>query len=170
MDVTIRTATEDDDEALAALARDSWSADTTPTPQEVEYRPFFANGATPGDVIVAARDGTLVGYVLTGGGFPIASHAHVAHLRGLAVAPSAQRIGLGRRLVERALGELATRGASRVRSRVLSTNAASLAVHAACGFVEEGRLHGEFIIDGIGPVDDVLLAYRFDDPAPPARP
>jgi ribosomal protein S18 acetylase RimI-like enzyme len=173
MDVTIRPATIDDEDALRRIDLATWSADTTPAPAPAEDAPFFdEHGRAPGDVLVATfgDDEGVVGYVLVGAGFPMPSHEHVAFLRGLAVDPAMHGHGLGRRLVTGALAELAGRGARKVRSNVLSTNPASLAVHRATGFVEEGRLRGEFIIDGIGAVDDVLLAYVFDEPAPPTRP
>lgn len=166
-ELTIRQADEADDAALAAIERAVWAPDNSPTPKVEGEPPFFGPGREPSDTWVATIGDRIVGSVLVGAGHPIPSHSHVAHLRGLSVHPDAQGLGVGRALVERAVGELARRGARRVRSRVLSTNAGSLALHARCGFVEEGRLRGEFLIDGVGAVDDVLLAFCFDDPPAP---
>lgn len=158
MEHAIRPATEDDEPALVTIDRTTWSPETTPAPRPPDDAGFFEAGRIPSDVLVAEGEADeLLGYVLVGRGFPMPSHAHVAFLRGLAVAPAAQGRGVARSLVGAALEELARRGARRVRSNVLSTNPASLAVHRACGFVEEGRLAGEFVIEG-RPVDDVLLA------------
>ena len=163
----IRTAAIDDDDQLVALDVAAWDPTNSPGPRPTADDPFFQDGRPISDTFVAELDGRVAGYVLVGAGWPMQSHAHVAHLRGLAVAAEFRGRGIARDLVEHALGQLALRGARRIRSRVLATNPASLAVHAACGFVEEGRLRGEFVIEGIGPVDDVLLAFTFDDPPAP---
>lgn len=170
MEPTIRPAAAHDDAALAALERATWSPESSPTPEVTDELPFFAGERTPERAWVALVDGRIVGSVLVGPGIPIPAHRHVAHLRGLSVDPRAQGRGVGRRLVEHALGELGRRGIQKVRSRVLSTNVPSLALHRACGFVEEGRLRDEFRIDPHGSSDDVLLAYRFDRPDRPRLP
>lgn len=169
MDVEIRPASEHDEAALRALDRATWSSDTTPAPAPGHDAAFFEPGRAPQDVLVAEVDGRVAGYVLLGSGFAMPSHAHVAFLRGLAVDPALHGRGLGRRLVEAALAECARRGARRVRSNVLASNPASLAVHRATGFVVEGTLRGEFVIGGV-PVDDVLLAFQFDTPPAPTAP
>ncbi len=166
-DVTIRPATPRDEPALMAIDQATWSADTSPAPRPELGAPFFTGDRTADATFVAVVDELVGGYVLVGEGYPMPAHAHVAHIRGLAVSPDLHGRGIGRRLLEHALGELGRRGITRISSHVLATNTASLAVHRRCGFVEEGRLVGEFVIDGIGPVDDVLLAYRFDSPPAP---
>ena len=162
MDADIRIATTDDEPALAALERATWSIIVSPAPAPSDDGTFFAPGREPADVLVALVDGEVVGYVLVSHGHPIPSHAHVMDLRGLAVAPEHQGRGLGRHLVDAALTECGRRGARRVRSQVLATNPASLAVHEALGFEVEGTARGEFIIDG-APVDNVLLACWLDE-------
>lgn len=162
MDVEIRNATQADEPALAALDRSTWSIIVSPAPAPDEDTPFFVPGREPGDVLVAERDGVVIGYVLISPGHPMPSHAHVMDLRGLAVLPEHQGAGLGRRLVDAALTECSRRGARRVRSQVLATNPASLAVHESSGFVVEGVARGEFMLDG-EPVDNVLLACWLDE-------
>lgn len=166
MEPTVRLATPDDDARLAALERATWSPAVTPTPQVAEELPFFAGDRTPDRTWVAVVDGDVVGHVLVGPGYPMPAHQHVAFLRGLSVDPALQGRGIGRLLVTHAVGELGRTGVHKVRSNVLSTNHASLAVHRSCGFVEEGRLVGEFRTE-VGAVDDVLLAFWFDDPPAP---
>jgi ribosomal protein S18 acetylase RimI-like enzyme len=169
MELQIRTARREDEDDLVALELAVWSPETTPAPRVTEPMPFFDGPRTPDRTFVATSGDRIVGHVLVGAGHPMPSHGHVAFLRGLSVDPAEQGRGIAKRLVAHALGELGRRGAVKVRSRVLSTNPASLAVHRACGFVEEGRLVGEFRIEPIGAVDDVLLAYWFDEPAQPRR-
>lgn len=158
MELAIRPAVDSDEAALGAIDHATWSPVTTPAPRPPADAAFFEPGRVPADVFVAeGLDGMLIGYVLVGRGHPMPTHAHVAFLRGLAVDPDRQGRGVARELVRAALDELARRGITRVRSNVLSTNPASLAVHRACGFIQEGRLVGEFVVEGT-LVDDVLLA------------
>ena len=50
-----------------------------------------------------------------------------------------------------------SQGAAKVTLRVLGTNTAARGVYERAGYVVEGRLRGEFRIDGVD-VDDLLLA------------
>jgi ribosomal protein S18 acetylase RimI-like enzyme len=88
---------------------------------------------------------------------PLASNAHVRAITGLAVDPAAQRRGVGRRLVEAARARAVEEGATRLTLRVLAHNAGALRLYEACGFVREGVLRGEFVLEGRA-VDDVLMA------------
>jgi len=80
----------------------------------------------------------------------------------VAVHPAATGQGVGRALVEASVGEATRRGARKVSLRVLGSNAVARRLYARCGFVEEGVLRAEFLLDG-ELVDDVLMA-RFVDP------
>lgn len=78
-------------------------------------------------------------------------------INGLAVDPAVQGRGTGTALVQAALDLARSRGARRVTLAVLAPNAAARRVYERCGFVEEGVLRGEYLLDGAW-VDDVLLA------------
>jgi RimJ/RimL family protein N-acetyltransferase len=154
--VTIRPATLDDDAALAAIDRATWSARGTPGPPPAPRTTFFGRGR-PADVLVAAVDGALAGYAHLGYAEPVDANRHVLMLRGLAVDPAWQGRGIATRLVAAAVDEARRRGARRLRLRVLGHNAAARRVYEACGFVVEGVLRDEFLLDG-RYVDDVLMA------------
>lgn len=154
--LTIRTAVPADGPRLAALDLATWSSVVTPAPRWAEDADFFAARA-PGDVLIADRDGAPAGYVLLGRPTPLHSNRHVLQIAGLAVDPTAQGQGLGRRLVEAAIEEAARRGARRLTLRVLGGNSTAQALYASCGFVVEGVLREEFHLDGRF-VDDVLMA------------
>jgi len=68
---------------------------------------------------------------------------------------------VGRALVEAAKWEAHRRGATKLTLRVLAPNTGARRLYEACGFVVEGVLVGEFLLDG-RPVDDVLMACRLD--------
>jgi RimJ/RimL family protein N-acetyltransferase len=120
-------------------------------------RPFFRTEEDPADTLVAVRDGVVVGYAKLRNPLALPSHAHVLKINGLAVDPVASGQGIGRSLVEAAVAEAERRGAHKVTLRVLGTNAAARRIYARCGFVEEGVLREEFLLDG-QYVDDVFMA------------
>lgn len=155
--VTIRPARVEDDAALAALDRATWSYQTSPAPVPPDRGRFFAGRTAPEDVLVAEAGDAVVGYVQIGPAIPVPSNAHVITVRGLAVDPERRGEGIGRRLVEAAVAAARGCGGRRLTLRVLAPNAAARAVYEACGFVVEGVLREEFLLDG-RYVDDVLMA------------
>ncbi len=82
-------------------------------------------------------------------------------IRGLAVSPDHQGRGVGRALVDAAIEEATRRGAVKLTLRVLDTNGGARRLYAAAGFVSEGVLADEFLLEG-RTVDDHLLARRLD--------
>ncbi|MEU6842716.1 GNAT family N-acetyltransferase [Streptomyces sp. NPDC046716] len=155
----IRFATLDDDDALGRLDRATWSPLHAVTPPERQpYQPFFSDRFGPRDHIVAELDGTLVGYVRLGYPTGLPTNAHVRQIQGLAVADAARGRGVGRVLVRAAIGEARRQGARRITLRVLGHNAPARALYASEGFVVEGVLPGEFLLDG-AYVDDVLMGH-----------
>jgi ribosomal protein S18 acetylase RimI-like enzyme len=152
----IRHATEDDDAALAALDRETWSPLVGPGPQRAPGEPFFSERLRPRDVLVASVDGEPAGSIISGPPFQLASNSHQLGIKGLAVDPARRREGIGAALIE-ALAERA-RGAGirRVTLRVLSTNSPALALYERAGFEVEGVLREAFLLGG-AYVDDVLM-------------
>lgn len=155
----IRRAKLVDDERLAELDRLTWSPRANPGPRPPEGRPFFVGGLEPGNVLVAEAGGTVVGYVALGAPTRLASNAHVQAIHGLAVDPVHQGRGVGRQLLQAAADQARGCGARRLTLRVLATNRLARRLYQACGFVEEGILPDEFLLDG-RYVDDVLMALR----------
>ena len=157
MPLLIRPARIADDPVLQRLDVVTWSPDVSPAPPPSPGGPFFRVGDRPEDVLMAVLDGAVVGYVKLGRPTELASSRHVVAIWGLAVDPAAQGRGVGRALLEAAAREAANRGARRLTLRVLAPNAPARALYAACGFVVEGVLRGEFHLGG-RDVDDVLMA------------
>jgi L-amino acid N-acyltransferase YncA len=100
-------------------------------------------------LIVAERDGEVVGWAGLAPYSDREAYAGIAEL-GVYVAESARRSGVGRELIE-GLSDLgARRGQYKIVGKIFSTNAASLALHRACGFrdvgvhVRHGRVAGEW--------------------------
>ena len=99
----------------------------------------------------------VVGYALVGQALPLASHAHVLELRGLAVDPARQLCGAGRRLVEASVEQARGQGARKLALRVLGSNVRARRLYESCGFLVEGVLQAEFFLGG-RYIADVLMA------------
>ena len=155
----IRTAHEADDAVLLEIDFATWTqaVSPAPTPTRESRKTFFDDRTDRENYLVAEDDGDVLGYVLVHQNIPLASHAHVLGINGLAVAPAAQGRGVGRALIEAAVTEAARRGATKVQLRVLGENPGARRLYERCGFVVEGVLRGEFMLDG-KLVDDVLMA------------
>lgn len=155
----IRRAALADGAALAALDRRTWSSLHAVTPEPTEPADdFFDDLHPPEHVLVAERNASEgpVGYIRIVPRSPLRSNAHVRQIQGLAVDVAARGQGVARALVEAACEESRRQGATRITLRVLGHNAPARRLYEACGFVVEGVLPGEFLLDG-EYVDDVLM-------------
>jgi len=155
----VRPARLEDAPALGAIDHATWTWLSSPSPRPAEPRPFFDERTRPEDVVVAelTPGGRVAGYVKLGHPTPLESNRHVLMVNGLAVDPELQGRGLGRVLLDGAVAEARARGARKLALRVLSENAPARALYRRFGFVEEGVLREEFLLDG-RYVDDVFMA------------
>jgi ribosomal protein S18 acetylase RimI-like enzyme len=153
----IRTATLDDEDVLGRLDRDTWSTlhAVMPRPRP-PYDPFYSERFGPRDHLVAELDGRPVGYLRLGFPTPLACNAHVRQILGLVVADEARGAGVGRALLRAARAEAVRQGARRMTLRVLGHNTPARRLYESEGFVVEGVMPGEFLLDG-EYVDDVLM-------------
>lgn len=153
----IRHATLDDEDTLGRLDRATWSTlhAVAPRPQP-PYEPFYGERFGPRDHLVAELDGVLVGYLRLGFPTPLACNAHVRQIQGLVVAEEARGAGVGRALLRAAQEEARKLGARRITLRVLGHNAPARKLYESEGFVVEGVLPEEFLLDG-EYVDDVFM-------------
>jgi ribosomal protein S18 acetylase RimI-like enzyme len=146
-----------DDAALQLIDQQTWTSAVSPADVPAPGTPFFDDRTTPDDVLVAERDGEVAGYLTLRREIPLPSHAHVLEVGGLAVGPAHQGQGVGDLLVRAAVEEARRRGARKLALRVLATNPGAQRLYERCGFVVEGVLREEFMLDGVY-VDDVLMA------------
>ncbi|MCI4317060.1 MAG: GNAT family N-acetyltransferase [Thermoplasmata archaeon] len=124
------------------------------TPEQL--REQFA-GADPGKELwlSAEVDGALVG----GADFKrgrVAKNAHVAEL-GIAITKPFRGLGLGEPMMRAGIEWAKSLGLTRLRLSVFQTNWRAIALYRKLGFVEEGRLKGEVILEGEA-VDELLMA------------
>jgi L-amino acid N-acyltransferase YncA len=145
----VRRAEPADTEAVAAIynhgiaERQATFETRTRRPQEVagwleEGRPFL---------VAADADGTVLGFARVSPYSIRRAYAGVGE-HGVYVDPAARGRGVGRALLEALAQAAEAAGYHKLTSRVFTTNAASLALHRACGFTEVGvqRRHGR--LDG----------------------
>ncbi|MFC4854410.1 GNAT family N-acetyltransferase [Actinophytocola glycyrrhizae] len=159
MTVDIRRAREDDDARLLEIDFATWTTSVSPAPPPAreERTSFFDDRRNAGDYLVAEVDGKVSGFVLVRQAIPIESHEHVLSINELAVDPAVQGRGIGGALIEAAAADAARRGARKLTLRVLGGNAGARRLYERRGFVVEGVLRGEFLLNG-ELVDDVLMA------------
>jgi ribosomal protein S18 acetylase RimI-like enzyme len=155
--VLIRTARREDLPQVDALIR-ATAPEASPLPR-ADYPDNFVANTSPDDVLVATAGDQVVGFVKLGRSTPLATNAHVLMVAGLGVAADRQGLGLGRRLMSAAADEARARGARRLTLHVLGRNDRARALYSSLGFVVEGVLREEFLLDG-EYVDDVLMALR----------
>ncbi|MGW3042535.1 N-acetyltransferase family protein [Kitasatospora sp. NPDC001159] len=158
-DLIIRPARPEDERELAALNRASWSTLSDVSPEPPAEETVFDERHTPEQFLLAVLDGRIVGYIRQVPPTPLASNRHVRQIQGLSVDDTARGRGVGRRLVEAACAAALAEGARRMTLRVLGWNAPARRLYESCGFVVEGSLAEEFLIDG-RYVDDIWMARR----------
>lgn len=156
MTLTVRAARAADDAPLLAIDLATWTPDVSPAPVPADRTSFFEDQALDG-FLVAEVDGVVAGYVSTHQDIPLPSHEHVLAINGLAVDPDMRGRGVGRGLVEAVVDLAQQRGFAKLTLRVLGPNTGARRLYERCGFVVEGVLRGEFLLDG-RLVDDVLMA------------
>jgi len=160
--VEVRAATAADEDALAAIDRATWSGLSSPAPPPGEGWTFFGERTPPEEVLVAVVDDQVAGYVKLRRATPLPASDHVLTIQGLAVAPSKQGRGVGHALIDGAIAEAYRRGCRRLTLHVLGPNDRARRLYESAGFVVEGRLRGEFFLDG-AYVDDLAMALELPD-------
>jgi len=90
----------------------------------------------------------VVGYLRLQDKYPFPEGAGVLTINGLAIAPTARRLGAASALLEAATAEGVLRGARKISLHVHSTNTAARRLYERHGYVVEGTHPNEFLIEG----------------------
>jgi ribosomal protein S18 acetylase RimI-like enzyme len=175
--VRLRRAVPDDAAEMAAVMVAAWHhaypgivADDVIAAQTVQrWEPVLAAavapGAAPDTGAVVAVDGA--DHVVAFAGFrPDPDDRRLGHLASLYVDPAAAGRGIGRRLVERTLAELASTGRRTVTLWVFRDNARARELYERCGF----RADGTELVDLRWRVPQVRYRFTPLAPAPPTEP
>ncbi|MEU4391441.1 GNAT family N-acetyltransferase [Kribbella sp. NPDC023855] len=161
-EVTVRRAVEADEAALLAIELTAWDASSGfPSMTAPDRTAFFSERSGPDAHLVAELDGEVVGYVRLQDKYPFPEGAGVLSVNGLAVAGSARGRGIGSILLTAAGDEAKRRGARKITLFVHGTNTVARRLYERHGYVVEGTLPREFVIDG-QYVDTHVLARHLD--------
>jgi RimJ/RimL family protein N-acetyltransferase len=121
-----------------------------------EIRKQFQEDAPPTTLWLAAEvDGRLVGGANFSRGGP-SKNAHTASL-GVTVRKEFRGLGLGEAMMQAGIAWARSVGVAKLKLGVFATNTSAIALYHKLGFVEEGRLKNEVILEG-RPVDELLMA------------
>jgi ribosomal-protein-alanine N-acetyltransferase len=142
MNAQIRAAREGDVEAILALER---ASATAPHWSERTYREIL-EGLELEDwprrcMFVADMGEGVAGFAV---GMVPAVAAAVAELESVAVAASARRKGLGRRLCAAVFEWCGEQGAAEIELEVRASSVGAIALYAGLGFAEAGRRPGYY--------------------------
>lgn len=151
----IRLSEIRDAAALMELDALVWDKDSTPAQIVWTSREQYLQKCPPGSQLVAGIGDEICGYLGFDSPTPLPSNGHVYDLN-IAIHPSYQRQGVGRKLMESIKIIAAEQGIRKLSLRVLATNPGAKAFYESCGFLEQGRLVDEFYLDG-KYVDDILM-------------
>jgi RimJ/RimL family protein N-acetyltransferase len=122
---------------------------------EDEQKTLAAADGTESAFLIALINGRLSGLLnIAKGRWP--KNQHVAEF-GMACLSDCRGVGLGTALLLRALDWARSTGVQKVRLEVFASNEPAISLYRKLGFVEEGRLSREFLIEG-SFVDGVLMA------------
>lgn len=157
-DIWTRLSEMRDASALMEIDGLVWNETTTPGIQIVwKSREEYLQKCPPGSQLVAGIGDRICGYLGFDIPTPLASNKHVYSIN-IAIHPDYHRQGIGGKLIDAIKQHASEQGIRKLSLRVLATNPGAIAFYKSCGFIEEGRLIGEFYLDG-QYVDDLLMYY-----------
>ncbi len=144
-------------DACAIMEIDSkvWTEETTPSPIHWRSREQFLQSCPPGSQLVAGIGDQVCGYIGFSHPTGLKSNEHVYDIN-IAVYPGYQKRGIGKRLMEEIKRTARHNGVRKLSLRVLETNEKAIAFYGSCGFIVQGRLVEEFLLNG-RYVDDILM-------------
>jgi putative acetyltransferase len=163
--ITVRAAAPSDAGALVELAREvggeeeGWILTTDAWRSVTEERRYLRAVRRHPDaaVFVAEVDGRVVAR-LSLARDPHPASRHVADL-GLMVAASHRRRGVGKRLLQEAVGWARSSGVVKLELHVFPWNEPALKLYESFGFEREGYRKDQYARDGTY-LDAILMAYR----------
>ncbi|TCK72091.1 ribosomal protein S18-alanine N-acetyltransferase [Acidipila rosea] len=152
MSFLLRAALPADLEAVSRLARSSPQA---PQWSLAQYESLLVNSAVPTCCLVAELEEQIAGFVIA------RLVAEICELESIAVAPKAQRRGIGAALLNSALQWAASHGALRLQLEVRASNLPAILLYQQAGLQREGVRRGYYshpdedaILMGIEPLSD----------------
>ncbi|MCW2285605.1 RimJ/RimL family protein N-acetyltransferase [Rhodoblastus acidophilus] len=158
--IRIRAARREDLDGLAAL--DAWAWPDGARPESGRGAPF-ATRFSLADLTVALAGERHIGFIALSPRSRDAANSHVGLARALLVATDFRGLGVATSLFAAAEAWARARGFVKIDAHVLSGNRAGAACLGKLGFSVEGRLRGEYRIDG-QLIDELHLAKWLSAP------
>jgi phosphinothricin acetyltransferase len=150
--ITVRSAAVDDAAAIARIhsqgIRERIATFETEEPTEADRRAWLAGRDRRYPVVVAERDGQVVGWASASPYRPRACYAGVAEF-SIYVDTDARGQGVGTALLEGLIAASEEAGLWKLLSRVFVENTASRALCRRCGFREVGIYEKHAKLDGV---------------------
>ncbi len=153
--IVTRLSEERDMQQLVQLNNQVWNESNAPVLIQWKSTEEYAEHCPAGSQIVTECGAEICGYVSLKAPTKLGSNQHVVELV-IAVSPEFQNKGIGRKLLDAAYDWGKKNGKKKLSLRVLSTNEAGINFYLKCGFLIQGRLLREFLINH-AYVDDVLM-------------
>lgn len=125
---TVREARLDDLDAIHSIEEGSFP---DPYPKGLLKAFFFM----PGAYLVAVSGAAVVGYAVG-----IIRYGSTGHVVSIAVREGFRERGVGKRLLDRLMEDLAALGAERMRLEVRESNGRAIALYSAAGFEEKEKI------------------------------
>lgn len=149
--ITLRPATGDDAEAMAAVQNAIFAAGLRATPVDAgRMREIYLDHPGTLTTTVAIRDGALIGFQWLGRAWPQNDYGVTPGwgMIGTHIRPDAGRSGIGRRLFAATLAAARQAGLAHIDASIGEDNAPALAYYSAMGFrpyrKSEGRIPHRF--------------------------
>jgi ribosomal protein S18 acetylase RimI-like enzyme len=156
--VTIRSIQNTDYPEMMKIDQLVFNSTTTPATMRQKTLEEYSRHYSPDRVFIAELEGKVAGYIGYDNPTGLASNNHVMEIY-IAVHPDYQKMGVGRELTNFIISWGKQNGYKKISLRVLSSNQKAIAFYHKLGFLEQGRLVNEFILDG-NYVDDIMM-YQF---------
>ncbi|WP_102028089.1 GNAT family N-acetyltransferase [Salirhabdus sp. Marseille-P4669] len=153
--ITVRRSRKEDFQALMEIDQFIWNETNTPAVTIFETVEKYEKHFPEGSQFVAISNGEICGYIGYKSPIPIPSNSHVVEI-DMGVHPDFKRQGVGTALIAFVENWAKENKKRKLSLRVLSTNPGAISFYRANGFKEQGRLVGEFLING-KLVDDILM-------------
>jgi ribosomal protein S18 acetylase RimI-like enzyme len=132
-----------------------FNSSTTPSTMRQMTLEEYSGRYSPDRIFIAELEGKVAGYIGYDNPTGLASNGHVMEIY-IAVHPDYQKMGVGRELTNYIISWGKQNGYKKISLRVLSSNQNAIAFYHSLGFLEQGRLVNEFILDG-NYVDDIMM-------------
>ncbi len=153
--LTIRNLKEADYPEMMKIDQLVFSSYNTPAPMKQRSLEEYTGHYSPEKVFIAELEGKVAGYIGYDNPTGLPSNSHVMEFY-IAVHPDSQGRGVGKALITHLITWGKQQAYKKISLRVLSTNEDAVTFYKANGFLEQGRLVQEFLLDGTY-VDDILM-------------